>query len=118
MRAMLLLGHMTYDDVVRVGLELPEVEDTMSYRTPALKRKGRFMLRLKEDGATIAVKLDWETHDRLLAESPNVYFKTPHYDGYPALLARLELLDEAEARAMVSASWKDAPKPAKTGGAV
>jgi hypothetical protein len=91
-------------------LELPDVAEAMSYGTPCLKRKGKFMLRLKEDGESIAVKLDWDTHDRLLAERPDVYYKTPHYEGYPALLARLDALDQDEAWSLVRASWENAPE--------
>lgn len=104
---------LSFDAVVRLGRELPEVEESLSWRTPSLKRKGKFMLRLKEDGESIAVKLDWETHDRLLRQRPEVYFKTPHYEGYPALLARLEALTEADARALLRASWENAPLPAR-----
>ncbi len=104
---------MDYDDIVRIGMEFEGVEEGFSYRTPGLKRDGRFMLRLKEDGETIAVKLDWETHDRLLEESPDIYYKTPHYEGYPGLLARLGKLTTAKAKALLKASWEDAPKPGK-----
>jgi hypothetical protein len=85
----------------------------MSYGTPSLKRRGKFMLRLKEDGECIAVKLDWETHDHLLAERPDVYYKTPHYEGYPALLARLDALEETEASELIRASWENAPETVK-----
>lgn len=104
---------MDYDDIARIALALPEVEEGLSWGVPSLKRNGRFMLRPREDGETIAVKLDWETHDRLLEEFPETYFKTPHYEGYPALLARLERLTEAEAKSLVETSWQNAPKPAK-----
>jgi hypothetical protein len=106
-------GNMTYDELVKIGLELPEVEDTFAWRTPALKRNGRYMLRLKEDGETIAVKLSWDSHDRMLSERPDLYFKTPHYEGYPALLARLEDLSLEEAGRLVQRSWEDAPFPGK-----
>lgn len=104
---------MTFDEIVRLAEELPEVEEGLSYGTPSLTRKGRFMLRLKEDGDTIAIKLDWESHDRLLAQKPALYFKTPHYDGYPAFLARLDDLNEDDVVQLLRLSWTDAPKPAK-----
>ena len=107
---------MTYDAVVQIALALPDVEEGLTWGTPGVKRKGRFMFRLKEDGETIAVKLDWETRDRLLSELPQVYFLTPHYEGYPALLARLSVLTEDLARPLVEASWADALKPAKRAG--
>jgi hypothetical protein len=102
-----------YDDIVRLGLELDGVTEALSYGTPSLKCDGRFMLRLKEDGETIAAKLDWETHDRLLEEAPEIYFKTPHYEGYPALLARLGPLREHEARSSLKSCWAAAQQPSK-----
>ena len=51
---------MTYEDVVRIGLAKPDVEDTMAWGTPALNRKKRFMIRLGNDGDHIVVRMDWE----------------------------------------------------------
>jgi hypothetical protein len=104
---------MTYDDIIKIGTAKPDVIDTMTWGTPGLKRKKRFMLRLKEDGESIAVRLDWETHDRLLVSHPVVLFKTPHYDGYPAVLARLDMLTPALAQELIDASWEFAPIPDK-----
>lgn len=100
---------MTYDDMVAIALELPDVAEGMSYGTPALKRGKRLMLRLKEDGESVAVKLDWDTRDRLLAERPDLYFITPHYEGYPMVLARFELLNEGQVRELLQASWLAGP---------
>jgi hypothetical protein len=47
----------------------------------------------------------------LIAEEPDVYFTTPHFDGYPAVLARLEALDERGLRELVVEAWlTQAPK--------
>ena len=104
---------MTYDDIIQIGLAKPDVIDTMAWGTPALKRKKRFMLRLGNDGEHIVVRLDWASHDRLLAEHPEVLYKTPHYDGYPAVLVRLDLLSPLLARELLDASWEFAPVPDK-----
>lgn len=100
---------MTYDAFVSLALELPDTSEGPSWGTTGVKRKKRFMFRIKEDGETVAVRLDWDTRDRLLKERPDVCFLTPHYENYPALLARLEPLDEALAREIVQASWEFAP---------
>ncbi|MBI1334640.1 MAG: MmcQ/YjbR family DNA-binding protein [Armatimonadetes bacterium] len=105
---------MTFDELVAIGLEFDGVEESTSWRTPSLKRKGKFMLRLKEEGDTVAVKLDWENHDRLLAAHPDQIFKTSHYEGYPAFLVRLDGLSPSLAREVVELSWTDAPKAAKS----
>ena len=105
---------MTFDDIVKIGTQKPGVEETIAWGTPALKRQKRFMLRLKEDGESIAVKLDWENHDRLLKDQPDVVFKTDHYQGHPAFLVRLANLSASLAEEIVELSWLDAPNPAKT----
>lgn len=101
---------MGYDELVRLALQLDGVEESTSYGTPSLKRSGRFMLRLKEDGEAVAVKLDWATRDRLLLERPDVYYVTPHYEDHPALLARLAYLSDDAAVALLDASWRSAAK--------
>jgi hypothetical protein len=105
---------MTFDEFFRLGLEKSDVQETVAWGTPALKRKGRFMLRVKDDGETLVVKLDWENHDRLLSERPDLFFKTDHYHGYPALLVALESLDEPVARELLELSWADAPHAARS----
>ncbi len=102
---------MNYNEMIALALELPEVEESTSYGDPAIKRKGRLMFAFKDKGDTLAIKLDWETHDRLLSELPEIFYKTPHYDGWPWLLVRLELLGPELARDIVTASWEDAPNP-------
>ena len=104
---------MDYDEVVKIALAMPDTAESRSHGLPSIKRSGRFMFALKKDGETFAVKLDWETHDRLLESRPDAVFKTPHYDGYPAFLVRLEKLDKRLARSLVKASWEKASMPAK-----
>jgi hypothetical protein len=43
--------------------------------------------------------------EALLADDPRVYFTTPHFDGYPAILARLEKLDAPELEELVVEAW-------------
>lgn len=92
-----------------VALKLPETEEGISYGTSGVKRQKKLMFRLKEDGRSVAVKLDWLSHDRLLAAHPAVLFKTPQYEGSPAFLVRLELLSLELATELIDLSWKDAP---------
>lgn len=104
---------MTYDDLVARALALPGTEEEPYYGGASVKREGRWMFSLKKDGETIALKLDWDAHDRLLATHPDAIFKTPHYDGYPAFLVRLDPLTPALADELVAAAWEDAPQKAK-----
>lgn len=104
---------MTYEDCVRIAFELDDVEESLYYGSPTIKRKNRAMFGGKEDGEVLSIKVDWDTHDRLLDERPDVFYKTPHYETWPWFLVRYKLLAEHELRSLIKASWEDAPKPAK-----
>ena len=54
---------MTYDDLKREAMALPEVEESSSYGTPALKVRGKLMVRLKEDLETIVLRTTWEDRE-------------------------------------------------------
>jgi hypothetical protein len=49
--------------------------------------------------------------EALLADNPRVYFTTPHFDGFPAVLVRLEEISEGELRELITEAWLSrAPK--------
>ncbi len=100
---------MSYEEFVELALALPDVEEVVGGRELSVQRENRWMFTLKKDGETIALKLDWPTHDRLLESRSDALFKTPHYEGYPAFLVRLPVLDPPLARELLRASWDDAP---------
>jgi hypothetical protein len=41
----------------------------------------------------------------LVAEEPDVYFTTAHFDGYPAVLCRLDHLDEQALVELAEEAW-------------
>jgi hypothetical protein len=43
--------------------------------------------------------------EALLAARPDVYFTTPHFDGYPAVLIRLEKISVKELKAVLHEAW-------------
>ena len=43
--------------------------------------------------------------EALLADPSGVYFTTPHFDGFPAVLVQLELIDAAELEELVVDAW-------------
>jgi len=97
---------MTWNALVKLGLELPEVELSTWYRTPALKLRGKGFVRLKEDGTSVVLGVeDLDEQAFLLAARPKVYFLTDHYRGYPAILARLSALTVKEARLRLRHAW-------------
>jgi len=47
----------------------------------------------------------------LIADEPDVYFTTPHFDGYPAVLVKLVEIDELGLRELIIEAWlTQAPK--------
>lgn len=47
----------------------------------------------------------------LLADAPDVFFTTPHFDGYAAVLVRLERITVPELAELVEEAWRSrAPK--------
>ena len=48
---------------------------------------------------------------KLLASEPDVYFTTPHFDGYPAVLVRLTEIGVPELEELLTEAWlAQAPK--------
>ena len=47
----------------------------------------------------------------MIANEPDVYFTTPHFDGYPAVLVKLAEIDEVGLRELIVEAWlTQAPK--------
>ena len=96
----------TWDDVRRLALELPDTEESTSYRQPCFKVAGKTFVNMSphEQGALV-VRAEVDEKPLLIELRPDVYYETPHYAGYPALLVRLEAIDEDELRERLIDSW-------------
>jgi hypothetical protein len=101
----------TFAQLRDYAVTLPGVEEGTSYGTPAFRVKGKFFLRLKEDGETIVLKTDFYERDHLIESDPAVFYTTDHYRDYPSVLVRLAAVRPAQLRALVLESWRRfAPK--------
>jgi hypothetical protein len=102
---------MTWEDVVRIALELPGVEVGSAYGTPALRVRGSFMGRVREDGETLAIRCDLDERPFLVEANEGVLFVTPHYEAWPMVLGDLPRADEQLVRELVEDAWVEkAPK--------
>ena len=100
----------TWADVKRIGRKLPEVADSTWFKTLSLKVRDKSFVRLREDDV-IVVMVDQDEKEALLQAEPEVFFTTPHYDGYPAMLVRLSAIEPDELREVLIESWRrKAPK--------
>ena len=96
----------TFARLRALALALPGVEEGTSYGTPAFRVKGKFFLRLWEDGETLVLKTDFHERDHLLASEPGTFFVTDHYRGHPIVLVRLPAVRPSHLRSLVEDSWR------------
>lgn len=97
----------TWDDVVAIARRLPEVEESTWFRTPSLKVRGKGFARLRaeaEDGIVLMCGLDEK--EALLASGDPAFYTTAHYDGYPAILVNLEVVDSEQLEELVVEAWR------------
>jgi len=100
-----------FAELRELALALPAVEEGVCYGTPAFRVKGRFLLRLREDGETLAVRIPMDERDALLQMDPDVYFLTDHYRAYPAILVRLARVRRGQLADLLELAWRaQAPK--------
>jgi hypothetical protein len=104
-------GPIDFAIVKQIGHEFPGVEDSTSYGTPALKVRGVFLLRLREDGETLAVRTTFLERDLLLEADSETYFVTDHYVKYPVILVRMSRIRPDDLRDRLEHAWRQvAPK--------
>jgi hypothetical protein len=73
--------------------------------------KKKLLVRLKEDGETAALKMDFADRDVALQMDPETFFLTDHYRNYPYVLVRLARLGRAQVAELLERAWRrEAPK--------
>ena len=97
---------MTFDDVRALALPWPDVEDSTSYRTPALKVRGKLLARLREDGETLVLPgVERDERDMVIEAAPDVFHVTPHYADWPSVLVRLPAADVTHVEPLLRRRW-------------
>lgn len=129
----------SWDDVRRLALALPETDEGLSHGNPTWRVRGKGFvwerplgnsdLQALGDTAPAGPILGARVEhlgakEALLADDPGVFFTTPHFDGYAAVLVRLERIALDELEELIAEAWlARAPKrlaaeylQARTGG--
>jgi hypothetical protein len=58
------------------------------------------------DGPILAVRVaDVEAAESMVADDPAVFFRTPHFSGYPAVLVRLDVIEPDELHGLLVEAW-------------
>jgi len=99
-------GGVSFAEVSKLGRALPGVIESTSYGTPALKVGGKLLVRLKEDGETLVLRMDFVNRDLLLRAEPNLFFLTDHYLNYPSILLRLTRVTKPRLKELLEDSWR------------
>ncbi|MCW3027747.1 MAG: hypothetical protein JWN81_958 [Solirubrobacterales bacterium] len=110
----------SWDDVRRIALALPETSERLSRdRCQWLVKDKLFVwerpLRAKEvaalgdaapDGPILGARVEHVgAKEALLADDPQVFFTTPHFDGFPAILVRLGSIAAHDLEEVVTEAW-------------
>ncbi|HWK80253.1 MAG TPA: MmcQ/YjbR family DNA-binding protein [Thermomicrobiales bacterium] len=99
----------SWEDVVAIATAFPEVEESTSFGTPSLKVRKKLIARLRTEKASpyqLMLRCDAEQKDFLLQTGDSTFGTEPHYDGYPAILIRLDLIDRDHLADLVEDAWR------------
>jgi hypothetical protein len=101
-----------WDDVGEIALSFPEVEVSGDDRVAFRVRGKIFAWAARErDGGGLGIRVDRDEKQLILDSNPDVYFTSPHYDGWPGVQIRLEAVDREELRMRLEDAWLvQAPK--------
>jgi hypothetical protein len=97
----------TWVDVIAIGSRFPGVEVGKSWGTPALKVNDKFLCRMRTNPDALVLRvIHMGEREALLQGDPDTFFTTPHYDGYPAVLVRLDKVDPTELAELLEDAWR------------
>jgi hypothetical protein len=114
-------------DVRRIALALPETSEQTSHDgRPAWRVKEKLFvwerpLRTSDlkalgdaapDGTILGARVpDEGAKHALVAAQPEIYFTTPHFNGYPAILVRLAEIPLGELEELIVEAWLSRAPP-------
>jgi hypothetical protein len=110
----------SWADVRRIALALPETSERVSREHRQWRVREKLFvwerpLRQTEiealgddapDGAILGARVEHAgAKEALLAEEPSLFFTTPHFDGYPAILMRLDRAGIEDLSEVITEAW-------------
>jgi hypothetical protein len=110
----------SWDDVRRFALALPETSERESRGLRQWQVKDKLVvwerpLRRADlealgddapDGPILGARVEHlGAKEALLADDPDVFFTTPHFDGYPAVLVRLDRIAPEDLNELIVEAW-------------
>jgi hypothetical protein len=113
-----------FDTVKEIAMAMPDVEQATSWGATSFKVRGKMFacpaIHSSAEEGSLGVRIDFNLRAELLASDPDVYYLTPHYENYPAVLVRLARISRKALRDLLGTAWvfvsSSAPKSrARTG---
>jgi hypothetical protein len=110
----------TWDDVREAALALPETAERTSrgcaqwrvkdkgfvWERPLRASDERALGDAAPKGPILGVHVEHlGAKEALLSSDPDVFFTTPHFDGYPAVLVQLDRIGREDLREVVVDAW-------------
>lgn len=96
-----------YQRLVDIAKQLPGVEESRSYGTPALKVKGKLLGRLRSEAeGGFAMRCDFVDRQMLMQADPDVFYVTDHYVDYPMVLVDLRKVRWDAVPHLVEQAWR------------
>jgi hypothetical protein len=110
----------SWNDVERIAMALPRAEERLSrgrrqwrvrdklfvWERPLREREAAEVPPGLADGPILGARVEHLiAKDALLADDPRVYFTTSHFEGYPAVLARVDRMRVADLEELVTEAW-------------
>jgi hypothetical protein len=109
-----------WDDVRRIALGLPETSERTSHGNVSWRVRDKLFvwerpLRRSDlkalgdsapSGPILGVRVEHlGVKEALIGDDPAVFFTTPHFDGYPAVLVRLAEIELDELEELIVEAW-------------
>ncbi len=110
----------TWDDVRRIALALPKTSERVSrelrqwrvedkefvWERPLRRREIEALGDDVPDGPILGARVEHVgAKEALLADDPRVFFTTPHFDGFPAILLRLDRAAIEDLDEVITEAW-------------
>lgn len=96
---------MTREEVYAYALSLPDVEDSTLHGVRCVRLRGKLLVNDTRLPDAVSLSLDHGDIDLLMETEPQTYFKTPHFEGWPAVLVRYEAADDDRLREQIDKAW-------------
>ena len=97
-----------FDAVRSIGVALPDVKDASGKRGAVLKLKGKLLaceaIHKSAEPNSLMVRIGLRRRDALLAQNPEVFYLTDHYEPYPAILVCLPKIKRASLKELLTES--------------